>query len=139
MFNRTFDQYAIGEKWVSRGRTVTEADLVNFAGVSGDFYALHTDAEYAKSTPFGQRVAHGMLVLSISTGLMEFTPGIVLAFYGIDLWNRPIAFYSTDLYWRYRFCRIGGAGKTETALRRDPGTERSGKETNGGRSDFSRY
>ncbi|MFC4770258.1 MaoC/PaaZ C-terminal domain-containing protein [Effusibacillus consociatus] len=84
MFNRTFEEYEVGEQWVSRGRTLTESDIVNFAGVSGDFYVLHTDAEYAKGTPFGQRIAHGMLVLSISTGLMDFFPGKVLAFYGID-------------------------------------------------------
>jgi 3-hydroxybutyryl-CoA dehydratase len=84
MFNRTFDQYEVGETWVSRGRTITETDIVNFAGVSGDFFSLHTDKEYAKGTPFGQRIAHGLLVLSISTGLMEFVPGIIQAFYGIE-------------------------------------------------------
>jgi 3-hydroxybutyryl-CoA dehydratase len=84
MFNRTFDQYNLGDTWVSRGRTITETDLVNFAGVSGDFFSLHTDEEYAKGTPFGQRIAHGLLVLSVSTGLMDLVPGIVQAFYGID-------------------------------------------------------
>jgi 3-hydroxybutyryl-CoA dehydratase len=84
LFNRTFDQYEVGETWVSRGRTITETDIVNFAGVSGDFFPLHMDKEYAKGTPFGQRIAHGLLVLSISTGLMEFVPGIIQAFYGIE-------------------------------------------------------
>lgn len=84
MFNRLFAEYEVGEVWKSRGRTVSEADIVNFAGISGDFYVLHTDAEYAKETPFGQRIAHGMLILSIATGLMEFIPGKVIAFYGID-------------------------------------------------------
>ncbi len=65
----TFDQLNVGDKFVSPGRTVTEADVVSFAGLSGDFNPLHTDAEFARSTPFGERVAHGMLVAAIGTGL----------------------------------------------------------------------
>lgn len=75
----------MGETWHSRGRTITESDLVMFASFSGDWFPLHTDAEYAKNeTPFKERIAHGMLVLSISTGLMIFEPGIIVAFYGMD-------------------------------------------------------
>lgn len=65
----TFDQLAVGDKFVSPRRTVTEADVVGFAGLSGDYNPLHTDAEFAKATPFGERIAHGMLVASIGTGL----------------------------------------------------------------------
>lgn len=65
----TFDQLAVGDKFVSPRRTVTEADVVAFAGLSGDYNPLHTDAEFAKATPFGERIAHGMLVASIGTGL----------------------------------------------------------------------
>ena len=84
MFNKYYNDYQIGEIWNSRGRTVTEADLVNFASLSGDWFPLHTDIEYAKGTPFNQRIAHGMLVLSIVTGLLELKPGIVAAFYGME-------------------------------------------------------
>ena len=65
----TFDQLNVGDKFVSPGRTVTEADVATFAGLSGDFNPLHTDAEFARNTPFGERVAHGMLVAAIGTGL----------------------------------------------------------------------
>ncbi len=64
----TFDQFNVGDAYVCPGRTVTEADVVNFAGISGDFNPLHTNDEYAKTTPFGQRIAHGVLVLAIATG-----------------------------------------------------------------------
>lgn len=66
---RTFDQFELGEVIVTARRTITEADIVNFAGLSGDFNPLHTDEEFAKRTPFGQRIAHGMLVASVATGL----------------------------------------------------------------------
>lgn len=58
-----------GDTFQSPGRTITESDIVNFAGLSGDFNRLHVDDEYAKSTPFGRRIAHGLLVLSIMSGL----------------------------------------------------------------------
>lgn len=66
-----FSQFELGQTFESGGRTVTEADVVLFAGLSGDFNPLHTDATFAAKTPFGQRVAHGMLVASISTGLAQ--------------------------------------------------------------------
>ncbi|MYL32078.1 dehydratase [Pontibacillus yanchengensis] len=84
MFTKYFDQFQIGDTWTSKGRTITEADLVNFSALSGDWFPLHTDIEYAKETPFKQRVAHGALILSISTGLIDLEPGKVVAFYGID-------------------------------------------------------
>lgn len=84
MFDRPFEDYTVGEVWMSRGRTITEADLVMFSAFSGDWYPLHTDKEWAQKGPFGQRIAHGMLVLSVSTGLLTMKPGVVLAFYGID-------------------------------------------------------
>ncbi len=64
----TFDQFNIGDVFVCQSRTVTEADTVNFAGVSGDFNPLHTDEEFGKATPMGGRIAHGVLVLAIATG-----------------------------------------------------------------------
>ncbi|MBM3450164.1 MAG: dehydratase [Armatimonadetes bacterium] len=84
MPDRFFEEYEIGERWRTRGRTVTEADVVNFAGISGDFFPLHMDAEYAKGTRFGHRIAHGMLTLSMATGLVPADPEKVEAFYGMD-------------------------------------------------------
>ncbi len=82
-----FEDFEIGHTSRSRGRTVTEADIVNFAGLSGDFVELHTNEEFAKAGPFGRRIAHGLLVLSMSSGLMVQmgqTTDTVVAFYGID-------------------------------------------------------
>ena len=64
-----FSDFEVGQRFVSGGRTITEADVVNFAGISGDYNPLHTDQSFAEKTPFGQRIAHGMLAASISTGL----------------------------------------------------------------------
>ena len=82
-----FEDFQVGEKIVTRGRTVTEADIVNFASLTGDWYPLHVDVEFAKKSQFGERIAHGMLVLSLASGL--FSPEYVLkwafiAFYGMD-------------------------------------------------------
>jgi acyl dehydratase len=82
-----FEDFEIGHVSRSRARTITEADIVNFAGLSGDFVELHVNEEFAKSGPFGRRIAHGLLVLSISSGLMVqmgHTTDTVVAFYGID-------------------------------------------------------
>jgi acyl dehydratase len=82
-----FEDFEIGHVSRSRGRTITEADIVNFAGISGDFVELHTNEEFAKAGPFGRRIAHGLLILSISSGLMVQmgqTTDTVIAFYGID-------------------------------------------------------
>jgi Acyl dehydratase len=64
-----FDDFEIGQKWVTPGRTITEVDIVNFAGFSGDYMPVHTDAEYASRTPFGQRIMHGPGAFAITTGL----------------------------------------------------------------------
>ena len=82
-----FEDYVVDAVEKSRGRTITEADIVNFAGLSGDFVELHVNAEYARRGPFGKRIAHGALIFSISTGLMVQMPGdneAIVAFYGVD-------------------------------------------------------
>lgn len=79
-----FEDFEVGEVYVSRGRTITEADIVNFAAFSGDWYPLHVDKEYAAKSPFGERIAHGMLVLSAASGLMPLTDYAIVAFYGMD-------------------------------------------------------
>ena len=66
-----FEDVRLGEEYTSPGRTVTEADIVIFAGLSGDYNVLHTDAEHMKSSQFGERIAHGLLGLSIQEGLLD--------------------------------------------------------------------
>jgi acyl dehydratase len=85
-----FEEFQPGQVICSAGRTVTEADIVTFAGLSGDFNQMHVDAEYSSKTPFGQRVAHGLLVLSIASGLAVQTgvmEGTVVAFREINEWK----------------------------------------------------
>ena len=66
-----FEDLRVGDEFRSPGRTVTETDIVIFAGLSGDYNVLHTDAEHMKSSLFGERIAHGLLVLSIQQGLLD--------------------------------------------------------------------
>lgn len=68
-----FEDIVVGDRCISVGRTITEADIVNFAGISGDYNTLHTDAEYAKSSLAGQRLAHGLLVMVVASGLFTRT------------------------------------------------------------------
>lgn len=84
MFDRYYDELEVGERRSFPGVTITESHIVTFAGVTGDHFGLHLDAEYAKSTPFGQRVAHGLLVLSCGAGLIPLEPGRVQALLGLD-------------------------------------------------------
>jgi acyl dehydratase len=80
---RYFEEFVVGDKLATAARTITEADIVNFAGLSGDYNQIHTDAEFAAQDTFGQRVAHGLLVQSIATGLAVQSgviEGTVLAF-----------------------------------------------------------
>jgi acyl dehydratase len=91
---RYFEEFSVGDQVVTVGRTVTEADIVSFAGLSGDYNQIHTDAHYAAKEPFGQRVAHGLLVLSMATGLAVQSgviEGTVLAFRELDWkFSRPV-------------------------------------------------
>ena len=73
MRGRTFDEFVIDEEIVSEARMVTEGDVVNFACLSGDFQPEHMNEEYARKGPLGARVAHGLLVLSMATGLLNQT------------------------------------------------------------------
>jgi len=85
-----FDQFQPGLRFLTAARTITEGDIVTFAGLSGDYNQIHTDAEFSKGTPFGQRVAHGLLVLSIASGLAMRSgvlEGTVLAFREINNWK----------------------------------------------------
>jgi 3-hydroxybutyryl-CoA dehydratase len=90
-----FDEFEVGQQIVTPGRTITENDIVSFAGLSGDYNQIHTDAEFARTSPFGQRVAHGILGLAIASGLAMRTgvlEGTVIAFREIDTWkfSKPV-------------------------------------------------
>jgi acyl dehydratase len=83
-----FEDIHVGERLVTRGRTITEADIVGFAALTGDYNPMHTDAHYMKTHPMGQRVAHGMLTLSYAIGQayqLGFMERTVLAFRGLEM------------------------------------------------------
>jgi len=96
---RYFDEFTEGEVIYTANRTVTEADVVAFAGLSGDFNALHTDQVMMEGSPFKQRIAHGMLVASIATGLANQAgvfEGTTLALLGMSAkWPAPVFFGDT--------------------------------------------
>ncbi len=73
-FEVFFETLEVGQRFVSQRRTVTETDIVNFAGLSGDYNALHMDAIHAAETSHGERIAHGLLVLAIVSGLSSRLP-----------------------------------------------------------------
>lgn len=85
-----FEEFQPGQRVLTAGRTVTEADIISFAGLSGDFNQIHTDAHFSQTSPFGQRVAHGLLGLSIASGLTVQTgvmEGTVIAFREVNEWK----------------------------------------------------
>lgn len=82
-----WEDWEIGKEYISASRTITEADIVNFAGISGDYNPLHIDEEYCKKTIFGTRIAHGPLVYSIAAGLLfqlHLYDDTLIAFLGFD-------------------------------------------------------
>ncbi len=84
---RYFEEFNIGDKVTSQGRTVTESDIVAFAGLSGDYNPVHLDAEFCKAGMFGERIAHGLLVLAMASGLawqLGFMAGTADAFLSLD-------------------------------------------------------
>lgn len=94
-----FEEFEVGQQIITPGRTITEADIVSFAGLSGDYNQIHTNAEFSKNTPFGQRVAHGLLGISIASGLAMRTgvlEGTVLAFREINNWKFTNPIYIGD-------------------------------------------
>ena len=93
-----FEEFVIGDSVESVGRTITEADIVLFAGLSGDYNLIHTDAEYSKGQQFGRRVAHGLLVLSIASGMavrLGFMEETVMAFRSLE-WKFSAPVFAGD-------------------------------------------
>jgi len=92
MFSSPFEALEVGARHVSRGRTITEADVVGFAALTGDHHPQHTDAAWAADSPFGERIAHGMLVLSYAAGLVPLDPDRVLALRRVRdaVFKRPV-------------------------------------------------
>ena len=88
---KSFDALEVGDRFVTSGRTLTEADVVGFAALTGDMHPQHVDAEWAGRSDFGERVAHGLLVLSYAAGLVRFDPARVVALRGIGeaVFKRP--------------------------------------------------
>jgi len=87
--SKYFEDFRVGEVLETHGRTVTEADIVNFAGVTGDINPIHMDEVYARTTPIGRRLPHGQLIFVLALGLAErvIAPlfhDSIIAFYGVD-------------------------------------------------------
>jgi len=117
-----FEEFQPAQKIVTAGRTVTEADVVNFAGLSGDYNQMHVDEAYSQKTTFGKRVAHGLLVVSIVSGLAVQTgvmEGTVMTFREINEWKfaKPVFFGDTvhailEVREKKELRRIGGGSVT---------------------------
>ena len=115
-----FEEFEVGQKIMTVGRTVAESDIFTFAGFSGDFNQIHTDAEFSKDTPFGQRVAHGLLGLSIASGLAMRTgilEGTVIAFREIKNWKSPRSSSATQFMLKWKLpkpkpCRASAAARS---------------------------
>ena len=88
---RFYEDLEVGEEYESPARTITEADIVNFSAISGDWSPVHTDEEYCKGTPYKTRIAHGLLGLAVVEGLKQRIP----AFADVR--------YMASLYWNYKF------------------------------------
>ena len=116
-----FEDFESGMEVVTRGRTITEADVVNFAGVTGDYNQIHTDAKYAESFDFGKRIAHGLLVQSVGVGLAVMTgfiDGTILAFRELNCkFSKPVFLGDTihvrlEVVEKKAFRRLGGGNVT---------------------------
>jgi 3-hydroxybutyryl-CoA dehydratase len=87
-----FEELSAGQAFMTRGRTVTETDVVGFAALTGDWHPQHTDAVWAKESAFGERIAHGLFIISLAGGLVPFEPERVVALrrVGDVVFKRPV-------------------------------------------------
>jgi acyl dehydratase len=97
VLSRDFEALAAGDRFATRARTVTEADVAAFASLTGDMHPQHTDAVWAAASPFGERIAHGMLVVSYALGLLALDPERVIALRRLRdvVFKRPVAIGDT--------------------------------------------
>jgi len=97
LWSAPFEALEVGQEFTTRGRTITEADVVGFASLTGDWHPQHSDAQWASTSPFGERVAHGMLVVSLAAGLVPFDPARVVALRQVSqaTFKRPVRFGDT--------------------------------------------
>ena len=117
-----FEDFEAGQKGISATRTITEHDIMSFAGLSGDFNLIHVDAEFAKATPYGQRIAHGLLGLAIASGPAVQTGVLganVIAFREVGEWKfaKPVFIGDTihvemEVLETKAFPRLGGGTVT---------------------------
>jgi acyl dehydratase len=104
-----FEEFTVGQKMVTEKRTITENDIMTFAALSGDDNRIHTDPEFSKTTQFGKQIAHGMLGLSIASGLAWQTgilDGTVIAFREVNDWKFVKPVFIDD----FHLCRPGNEG-----------------------------
>jgi 3-hydroxybutyryl-CoA dehydratase len=87
----------VSAEFTSRGRTITEADVVAFSALTGDWHPQHSDAAWAADSAFGERIAHGMLIVSFAVGLVDFDPQRVIALRRVRdvVFKRPVRFGDT--------------------------------------------
>jgi 3-hydroxybutyryl-CoA dehydratase len=97
IWSAPFEALELGQEFTTRGRTVTEADVVGFASLTGDWHPQHSDAQWASASSFGERIAHGLLVVSLGAGLVPFDPSRVVALRQISqaTFKRPVCFGDT--------------------------------------------
>jgi 3-hydroxybutyryl-CoA dehydratase len=101
LLDKYFDQLSVGDVFAgTRGRTVTETDIAMFSAVSGDWNPIHNDAAFAAKGPFGTRIAHGLLVVAMMTGMAPISGRAVIALYGFDRirFTNPVALGDTITY-----------------------------------------
>lgn len=92
-----FDDLEVGNEWTSGGRTVTESDIVNFAGFSGDFNPIHMDHEFCKNTPFRRPIAHGFAIFCMASGLGISAPPVrTMAMLRVNVWNFNLPVFPGD-------------------------------------------
>lgn len=84
MFDVPFDELQLGHRMRSRGRTMTEADVVNFCAMTGNWLDIHADAEFSRTSKYGQRIVQGGLVCVVANALFGFDANVIAAFYGVD-------------------------------------------------------
>ena len=110
-----FDDLQLNQEWDSPGRTITEADIVNYAGFSGDFNPMHMNDEFAKATPFRRRIAHGFGVFSIASGLGVQNPQVrIIALTSVRAWTFLLPVFIGDTIHLHTRCMektLRGRGK----------------------------